>query len=335
MSNRDRTSRREFLKNAAVGAVVLGAGGKIALAKASQTTGKSKVVIARDPALRGPDGAPEGQRVVQLLDKAMMAFADSTNPVQPWKQIVRPGQTVSIKVNTIAGKGLSTHLALALAVCERLQQVGIKPGDIIIWDRTNRELERAGYTVSTDANRLRCFGTDTAGFGYAEEQSSYGAVKTNFSKILTSHCDVMINLPVLKDHSMAGVTLAMKNMYGVIQNPSDQHGGGCNPYVADLNMLPAIRQKMRLTIADAMTALYEGGPGYRPENTWSYNGLLVAQDPVALDYTGWQIIERKRAEVGLKTLDAVGRPPRYIATAADATHQLGTDDPKRMDVVGV
>jgi hypothetical protein len=31
--------------------------------------------------------------------------------------------------------------------------------------------------------------------------------------------------------------------------------------------------------------------------------LMVSQDPVALDYTGWQIIERKRAEKGLKTLE--------------------------------
>jgi hypothetical protein len=28
------------------------------------------------------------------------------------------------------------------------------------------------------------------------------------------------------------------------------------------------------------------------------NGLMVARDPVALDYTGWQILERKRAEKG-------------------------------------
>jgi hypothetical protein len=84
-----------------------------------------------------------------------------------------------------------------------------------------------------------------------------------------------------------------------------------------------------------MTALYEGEPGYRPEYAWPYNGLLVAQDRVALDYTGQQIIERTRTQMGLRGLDAVGRPPRYIATAADETHRLGTDDPKNIDVVEV
>jgi hypothetical protein len=59
---------------------------------------------------------------------------------------------------------------------------------------------------------------------------------------------------------------------------------------------------------------------------------MIATDAVALDYTGWQIIEHKRAERGLKPLPEVGRPPKYIAIAADAQHRLGTDDPKRIAV---
>ena len=43
---------------------------------------------------------------------------------------------------------------------------------------------------------------------------------------------------------MAGVTFAMKNMYGVVERPHDLHGGGCNPGVADLNCIPAIREKV-------------------------------------------------------------------------------------------
>ena len=124
-----------------------------------------------------------------------------------------------------------------------------------------------------------------------------------------SDCNVLINLPVLKDHDGAGVTIALKNMYGVIHNPNKYHPNGCNPYVADLNMLPEIRSRMRLTICDATTAMYEGGPGYKPEHSWNANTLLVSTDPVALDHTGWQIIERKRAEKGWKTLEAEDRAP--------------------------
>jgi uncharacterized protein (DUF362 family) len=150
---------------------------------------------------------------------------------------------------------------------------------------------------------------------------------------LTQRTNVLINLPVLKDHDGAGVTIALKNMYGVIHNPNKYHPDGCNPFVADVNMLPEIRTRMRLSICDATTAMYEGGPAYKPEFSWNANALLVSQDPVALDHTGWQIIERKRAEKGRKTLEAEGRPPRYIATAADSEHRLGNNDPARITVV--
>jgi hypothetical protein len=56
---------------------------------------------------------------------------------------------------------------------------------------------------------------------------------------------------------------------------------------------------------------------------------------VALDTIAWQMIERKRAEVGLPTLTAAGKPPSFLATAADAAHKLGTIDPKRINLIEV
>ncbi len=333
MSSEMGTNRRDFLKTAAVGAAILGADSKGMLAKAVEDSGKAKVVVATDDALRGQGANPDEQRVQKLLDKAMQAYGGNSADV--WKRLVHPGEKVSIKVNTIAGPALSTHVSLVQAICERLQRAGIKPGDIIIWDRTNRELERAGYSISTDPNRVRCFGTDMAGFGYEEQPETYGVVSANLSKILTRNCDVMINVPLLKDHEIAGVTLAMKNMYGVVEKPYKLHSGNCNPYVADLNMLAPIKQKMRITILDGMTGLYNGGPSFHPEYTWPHNGLLVSQDRVALDRTGEQIIARKRAEKGLKTVAEAGRPATYIITAADAQHKLGIDDPKQISLVEV
>ena len=203
----------------------------------------------------------------------------------------------------------------------------------MVWDRDSDELEHAGFHVSTSENRVQCFGTDRV--DYEQELVTHGSVGSRLSKILTQRCNVLINVPVLKDHDGAGVTIALKNMYGVIHNPNKYHPNGCNPYIADLNMLPEIRTRMRLTICDATTACFEGGPGYKPQYSWKNNALIVSQDPVALDYTGWQIIERKRAEKGLKTLEGDKRAPHYIATAADAQHRLGTNDPRRIAVVEV
>jgi uncharacterized protein (DUF362 family) len=291
---------------------------------------KSKVVIARDEMLNGGGATPDSARVESLLDRAMQSFFGARDPVTPWKTIVRPGEVVGLKVNTIAGPGLSTNRVLVEAICERLKQAGVKPGNIVVWDRTNHELERMGYHLSNDSNRERYLGTDTKGFGYEEEPASFGIVTTHLSKLLTRTCDCMINIPVLKDHESAGITGAMKNMYGVVDKPFLLHGNNCSPFIADLYAIPAIKDKFRFAICDAFTGAYNGGPMFSPQFTWKYNGLLVARDPVAMDYTLWQTIEHKRAEMGLESLEAVGRPAKHIAVAADAQHRLGTNDPKRI-----
>jgi uncharacterized protein (DUF362 family) len=329
-------SRRGFLKKALAGAVALPAGiGLTSAATAEPGTagGKSRVVIARDPQLRGDVATVDSQRVLSLLDRAMQSLFDRDRPIEAWKMVVRPGERVGLKVNTLGGRGISSNLQLVEAICERLQEAGIKADDIVVWDRVSEEMEHAGFHLSEGGNRVQCFGTDRV--DYEQDLAAYGSVGSRLSKILTQHTNVLINVPVLKDHDGAGVTIALKNMYGVIHNPNKYHPNGCNPYIADLNMLPEIGARLRLHICDATTAIYDGGPAYKPETSWKANTLIVSQDPVALDWTGWRTIERKRAEKGLKTLEAEGRAPNYIATAADREHRLGTNDPNRITTVEV
>jgi len=336
-------SRRDFLKTAATGAVLLGSQAKPGLAamvdrsglhpQQHTDAGRSRVVVAHDGVMHGPDGLLSEKRVIDLLDSAIAAYTERDHPVDAWKRIVPVGKTIGLKVNGLGGKGISTHLALVLAIAERLQQAGVKPGNILVWDRNARDLEACGLTISTDSNRIRCFGSDVG--GYEDEPVAFGSVSVKLAKILTRECDMVIGLPILKDHSGAGVTFAMKNMYGVVQRPYDLHGGGCNPSVADLNCIPAVRQKVRFTIGDAITSVYEGGPGFHAEHLWQPNSLIVGEDRVAIDYSAWQMIERKRAEVGIMPLEAAGRPPRYIATAADAAHGLGFNDPMRIHLMEI
>ncbi len=336
MNHKSEASRREFLKSVVTGAVAAGVGTMSPFALGKEPAGvKSKVVIARDPLLYGSSSAPDSSRVLSLLDHAMQSFYRSDDPVAPWKKLVRPGEVVGLKINTLGGPGLSSNSVLIEAICARLKQAGIKPSDIVIWDNENRALEHGGFRVSTDRNRERVLGTDDRTAGYEENPSAWGSVNSRLSKLLTRTCDCVINVPIVKDHSLAGVTFSMKNMYGVVNNPSALHGKNCSPYIADLNMLREIRGKFRLIIGDAILACYEGGPGFRPQYAWRHNGVMVATDPVAADYTAWQIIERKRAEQGLKTLEEAGRPPKYIAVAADAQHRLGTNDPQRISLIEV
>jgi len=329
-------SRRDFLKIAATGAVLLGSQNKLGLAAAlDQHTenGKSKVVVARDAALHDANAQLDEKRVQALLDHAIATYTGRDKPVDAWKRIVPVGKVIGLKVNGLGGKGISTHLALIMAVCERLQQAGVKPGNIVIWERDARSLQACGLTINTDSSRVRCYGNDVA--GYEDQPVVFGTVSVKLAKILTRECDMVINLPILKDHELAGVTFSMKNMYGVVERPNQLHAGGCNPAVADLNCIPTIREKVRFTIGDAMSSVYDGGPGFHPERLWQPNALIVGEDRVAVDHTAWQMIERKRAEVGKPTLEAAGRPPRYIATAADATHNLGSNDPQRFHLMEV
>ena len=331
MRQRLEPNRREFLKTFAAGAML--AGGTHTLPVFLPTRGKTKVVDSRDPQLRGAGSSLDSGRLLTMLDRAMQALYLTDSPLEAWKRVVRPGEVVGLKVNGLAGRGVSTSVLLVQVLCERLQEAGIPQKDIVIWDRLNADLESAGFRIATHQDRIRCFGNDT--LGYEEELAIYGSAGSCISRTVTQVCDAVINLPVLKDHGIAGVTMALKNVFGAIHNPNKYHLNAGDPYVADVNMLPPIRQKVRLHICDATTAQYEGGPSYMPQWTWPYNGLLISRDPVALDYTGWQIVEQKRAEKGMKSLRKLGRAPDYIATASDANHRLGTNDPSKIEVVEV
>lgn len=290
---------------------------------------KSRVVVARDAAARG-----NSARLLALADRAVQALYDRDNPLDAWKQIARPNEMVGLKVNCLAGRGsASTNPALVEAVAERLQQAGIPAGQILIFDRLSSDLESAGFRIADRLGRVRTLGNDQ--LGYEDELAVSGSVGSLIARAMTRVCGAVINLPVLKDHGIAGVTMALKNMFGAIHNPNKYHVNVGDPYVADVYALPAIREKVRLTICDGTIAQYEGGPSYMPQWTWPAGCLLASRDPVALDYTGWQMIERKRAAMGFKPLADGKRQPAWIATAADAAHRLGTNDPRRIERVEV
>lgn len=327
-------SRRDFLGLA--GALLLGKAGEGRPWPWVTTPGmekKSKVVISRDPQLRKSGPRLDSDRLLKVLDRAMQSLYGGDSAVEAWKRVVRPGEVVGLKVNCLAGRGISTNVQLVEAVCERLQQAGIKAKEIVIWDRLNWDLESAGFRIAERGEGIRCFGNDT--LGYEQELATYGSAGSLLARTLTQVCDAVISLSVLKDHGITGVTMALKNLFGAIHNPNKYHVDVGDPYIADVHMLPAIRQKVRLHICDATTAQYEGGPSYMPQWTWPYNGVILSRDPVALDHIGWQIIERKRAEKGMKSLKESKREPTYIATAADSQHRLGTNDPRQIDLVEV
>jgi uncharacterized protein (DUF362 family) len=303
-----------------------------ALAGRATAAGKSRVAIARDPRVRLGGGAVDSARLLRLLDRAVQSVYGGDSPLDAWKAIARPGEVVGLKVNCLAGRGFaSTSLTMVEAVSERLQEAGIPRRNLIVWDRLNEDLESAGFRIVTRGDRVRCYGNDAAGYG--RELAVFGSVGSLVSNTLTQTCDAVINLPVLKDHGIVGVTMALKNLFGAIHNPNKYHLSAGDPYVADAFMLSPIRQKVRLTICEAISPQYEGGPSFMPQWSWPFQGVLASRDPVALDYTGWRIIEEQRAAKKLPSLREARREPAYIARAADAQHRIGTNDPALIERV--
>lgn len=270
------------------------------------------VVICKDKRL---EAGKVSEAIIQgMIDKAVMHITGKDKKTDAWKSLFSADDVVGIKVNCLAGRGLSSHLQIVHALIESLAAVGVKPNNVIVWDRLTSDLERAGYPIVTSGRKVQYYGNDH--LGYAREIEMMGSVGSLFCKIIYNKCSAIINVPVLKDHDLAGVTISLKNFYGAIHNPNKYHDNNCNPYIAELNTSPVIRKKTRLIVCDALVAQYNGGPAFKPQYAWKYGGILVGRDPVALDRIGWDIIEKKRLEKKLPTLKAAKREPIYIQTAA-------------------
>jgi uncharacterized protein (DUF362 family) len=266
--------------------------------------------------------------IKKLLNQGVCHVTGNSLPSGAWKELFTPKDIVGIKVNCLGGKGISTHPELVMAVVEGLRIAGVPGSNIIIWDRLTNELEAVGYKVNWQGEGVRCFGTDS---NYEQEVEEVGSVGSCFSSILSRQCTALINMPVLKDHDLSGVSLSLKNLYGAIHNPNKYHDNNCDPYIADLNSHPLIRKKLRLIICDGITGMYNGGPGFKPQGSWEFQGIILSRDPVALDRVGCEIIEAKRKEKGLPGLKEVGRDPKHIMSAFKKG--LGIGDMKRIEVV--
>jgi len=327
-----KITRKAFLKRAAV--IGIGAGISSLPLKFSEarTETKSPVTIAIDESVRDSNGKVVQAIVDQMLGNSMKKLMDTSNAEDAWRRLFKSTDVVGIKINCLGGPGIYTSKEVVNAIIKGLRFVNIPEENIIIWDRTERDLRKCRYKINRDGSGVRCYGT-LPGVGYEEQPTRMGEFEGRLSKILTQKITALINVPILKDHNLAGITGAMKNHYGSYANPQDYHGNTCDPYIADLNAIPLIKEKTRLLVYDAIRPLADGGPGNRAGFRWDYNGLLTGFDPVAVDYQGWRIIEARRRELGLPSLEEVGRPPKYLSSAAK--RGVGTNDPKNIESIYV
>ncbi|MBF0191363.1 MAG: DUF362 domain-containing protein [Magnetococcales bacterium] len=92
--------------------------------------------------------------------------------------------------------------------------------------------------------------------------------------------DKVINLPIVKHHSLSGCTLAMKNWYGVIGGQRNRLHQSIHDSIVDL----AAAVRPTLTVMDATRVLKRNGPtGGNPADVTREETLIASLDEVALD----------------------------------------------------
>jgi len=221
------------------------------------------------------------------------------------------GRVVSLKVNTLSGKMISTSVELSYSLSQIL--LNRDADSVIVWDRTEREMKHAGYKLKRRGS-LKIIATDSPRIGYDEALIVKGEIGSRFSRIQMA-ADESVSMAVLKDHDIAGVTLSMKNYYGTIHNPNKYHDNGCDPFIPELFSCEPIVTKHRFSIIDATKAQFHRGPAYHSKWYVRPGIIILGQDPVAVDHFGWQFIEKLRASAGLPSLKEEGREPGWIYTA--------------------
>jgi len=333
-----KSTRREFLKQATAAGVGAACATVIPdvvrAAQAAGASGKSRIVVVRNPASlmasESAGGKVNKEIVTTMINHAMAKLTGISDSTAAWKSMFKPDDVVGIKVNCLFGVGVSTHPEVAHAVADMLVKAGLKPSNVIIWDRATGDLLKSGYTMNKDGAGVRVIANDGV---WEDQPTKQGEFEGRLTKIVTEQITAMINIPIMKDHGTAGISGALKNHYGTHDNPGRHHKNNCDPFLADLNAIPAIRDKTRLVVMDALRPQCDGGPGLRRNALFDYHTLILATDPVALDYIAWKTLDERRVATGLKTFAEVGREPKWIATAA--AQGLGTNDPAKMDVVKI
>jgi uncharacterized protein (DUF362 family) len=301
-------------------------------------------------------GRVEAAAVRAMVRRGMTALTGIEDPVGAWRRFFEPGDVVGIKVNPVGAPYAITSFALLHAVIDGVRSAGITAPDVIVFDRYRREFLRAGYADQLPAGvrwdtaaeayddaQLAIDGYDPDVYGEmnvashrARDAKDERAHRSHVCRIVSRQITKMINLPVLKDHSFAGVTLALKNMsHGLVNNVARTHDSaastGCDVFIPAIVSLPVIRSKVVLHIMDGTKAVFDGGPFGTPATCWSHRTLYFATDPVALDRTGWEAVDAKRRLMNLPAVaDAYAprqrddpdsnvrafRHPQYIALAA-------------------
>jgi len=320
-----RLTRREL------GALVGGAAlARVAGASTEAIVHDRSGVVCISPLSADADDRVDPGAADAAMASVLMGATGSVDGSAAVRRLFKPTDVIGIKLNCLGGRRLSPRPVVVSALVKLLVSGGVARDRIILFERSSRELEKAGFPTRREGSGPLCYGTDN---DYEAKPRVSGSIGSCFARLVSETCTALISFGVVKDHDLAGVSAGLKNWYGVIHNPNKYHDHQCDPYVADVVKHPLIRDKLKLTVLDGATAQCHGGPAFRASGVFPLGALAASCDPVAADVWAWKVIDAERLRRGLPSLEEAGRPPRFIATAAG--YGLGVGDPADLVEVGV
>uniref|UniRef100_C6DZW1 DUF362 domain-containing protein n=1 Tax=Geobacter sp. (strain M21) TaxID=443144 RepID=C6DZW1_GEOSM len=307
---------------------------------------RSRVVSVHDArassAGKGLDDADLDQDVLrEMVNRGVLALTGAKELRQAWCEIIPdPSKKVAIKVNCQI-RGIYTKAKVVQPIVEGILSAGVQADHILIYDMTDNAFDLAGFRRNTGpglkVGKVSDFGGYSRVIYHRLANLLTGGHRYSGLNLAASvlnarggrwDCDYLINVPVLKAlDGYCGVSLGMKNHYGSIADPGEHHKD-IMEHIPLINSLPEIRKKTRLVLLDAIFGEYLWQNGRDQRYVTRVNKILASRDPVAIDATGWRMIEKLRKEHGIPPVQP---QPVYIAKAAALG--LGADDPSRIELV--
>ncbi len=307
---RSSLSRRAFLKltgAAAAGALLAGAGctpepaEPIPTEKHLQITSPPPGAGAYLAAARGADTAAITRAAVAALG-GIERFVPQGADV-----VVKPNICVGYHPPEYAATTNPTVVATLVALC-----LGAGARRVLVMDNPSSGSAESAYAVSGIAEAVGAAGGEMhimSPVKFVEASIPEGVDLGSwdfYQDVLDA--DVVINVPIAKHHSLARLTLAGKNLMGVITRRSQMHRN-LGQRIADLVSLV----RPTLTVVDAVRILTDHGPtGGSLEDVKQTDTVIASHDIVAADayaatlfgLTGKDIsYVRAAADMGLGTLD--------------------------------
>lgn len=216
------------------------------------------------------------------------------------------GRRVLLKPNLVefdpAGV-INTHPALLTAAVEAFRRMGAR--EVIVGEgpghRRDNEylLAASGLADALADTRARYIDLNTDVVKRVALRSRYTGLGHLYLPRSVLEADLVVSMPKLKTHHWAGVTLSMKNLFGLVPGsiygwPKNVlHWAGIEESILDIN---AALSRSRFNIVDGIIGMEGNGP---IQGTARTSGVVVfGVDPVAVDATCSRLMAIEPSRVG-------------------------------------